>query len=68
MEGKDGDDVAARLAYELGPKSLILSADRDMFRYSVGLYELNPVDAHPESAWFQPLSLMRVRSSLLTLC
>ena len=26
--------MAARLAYELGPRSLILSADRDMFRYS----------------------------------
>lgn len=34
VEGRDGDDVAARLAYELGPRSLILSADRDMFRYS----------------------------------
>ena len=32
-EGKDGDDIVARLAYELGPRSLILSADRDMFRY-----------------------------------
>jgi len=32
VEGKDGDDVVARLAYELGPSSLILSADRDMFR------------------------------------
>ena len=33
-EGKDGDDIVARLAYELGPRSLILSADRDMFRYA----------------------------------
>ena len=33
VDGKDGDDVAARLAHELGPDSLVLSADRDMFRY-----------------------------------
>ena len=33
VDGMDGDDVAARLAHELGPDSLVLSADRDMFRY-----------------------------------
>jgi hypothetical protein len=39
VEGTDGDDVIARLAHELSasepgaPSALVLSADRDMFRY-----------------------------------
>ena len=33
VEGEDGDDIAAVLAYTLGKNSLILSEDRDMFRY-----------------------------------
>lgn len=32
--GLDGDDVVARMAVEMGPASLVLSADRDMFRYA----------------------------------
>lgn len=33
VEGEDGDDIVAVLAQALGATSLILSADRDMFRY-----------------------------------
>ena len=33
VDGEDGDDIAAMLAYTLGDNSLILSGDRDMFRY-----------------------------------
>ena len=33
VEGEDGDDIVAVLARALGETSLILSADRDMFRY-----------------------------------
>lgn len=33
VEGADGDDIVAVLARALGATSLILSADRDMFRY-----------------------------------
>ena len=33
VEGEDGDDIVAVLANALGATSLILSADRDMFRY-----------------------------------
>jgi hypothetical protein len=33
-DGLDGDDVIVRMALEAGDASLILSADRDMFRYT----------------------------------
>ena len=34
-EGLDADDIVAKIAHELGRESLILSADRDMFRYDL---------------------------------
>ena len=52
-EGLDGDDVVAKLAQELGPNSLILSADRDMFRY-VGLD--NPADRVMADFTFEPIT------------
>ena len=33
INGVDADDVVVKLAEKLGPRSLILSGDRDMFRY-----------------------------------
>ena len=33
VEGEDGDDIVVVLAHSFGDKSLVLSADRDMFRY-----------------------------------
>jgi hypothetical protein len=34
-EGLDADDVVVLLAHKAGPDSIILSADRDMFRYDL---------------------------------
>jgi hypothetical protein len=53
-EGLDGDDVVAKLAQELGPKTMLLSADRDMFRY-VGLD--NPADRVMADFTFDPVDV-----------
>jgi hypothetical protein len=56
-------DVVAKLAQELGPDSLILSADRDMFRY-VGLD--NPAERVMADFTFEPIAAAATTSTTIS--
>ena len=74
VEGEDGDDIAAVLAYTLGKNSLILSEDRDMFRYvfiedagSRVMVDFSfevPANGGPVTLAFHPSTTQRVKDGV----